>query len=172
MAKVLRRVRERSVREALCWELDVDRARATLPGVTLSDRLEVNEASCSDDATFPIIAPASQLCRRLSKQVEILHEEFARHGVELNLGLSKTAVIARCFGEGSVAARDQLEGEHGKEIIFKTRQGLASVDVVRRCTSLGTFTNDKGNVNIEIRHRIGVMHAATQRLRKRFLHSQ
>ena len=124
-----------------------------------------------DDAAFAIYSNAADLCSKTAATMEIIITVMLEHGLNLNFGPGKTAILMAYHGRGAVRARQQRERDHPHELqVMSEHLGAIPVLIVGAYKHLGSFIVRSGSLLPELKIRSVLSTAKLKLLRKILSH--
>ena len=107
-----------------------------------------------DDLAVSVCASAEQVVNKAIHMMSIIQEVMLEHGMVLTTGVGKTAVIFAFHGEGSTAARQNLERNYKDGLpILSEHNGCVMIPLVAHYKHLGGHITRVGSCLQEIRVR-------------------
>ena len=117
------------------------------------EMLGLRDADYMDDTVFPLIAPASELVRKVSEAIAIITNTFARYGFSVNFVAGKTEAVGFFDGDGAIRMQRALAGQNNK-FACETKAGPKELRVVTCYKHLGTKNMSSAEILPEIKTRI------------------
>ena len=121
-----------------------------------------------DLASFLLTACASALPRAISSTAADTVDVLLPHGLNANIGPTKTAAVAAPIGRGCRAVRRSLFSEgQGRLVVLPENRGAFRLDLVPSYKHLGSIVSHDGCLMAEIRHRLSAGRTAMQEGKQR-----
>ena len=131
--------------------------------------VEASDVVYADDlASFLVCSRAEDLPRAISGVAADTVDTLLPHGLNANIGPTKTAAIASPAGKGSRAVRRSLfSGSQGRMVVIPENKCGFRLDLVAVYKHLGSIVTHDGNLMPEIRHRLSAGRSAMKEGKQR-----
>ena len=161
MRRILQRVRERMDEKGLVARLPVCGATPFAPADEMLPVMEaVHDISYVDDASAYTWGQDPQdVIDNVKNIVAIYHEEFLRHGLQLNYAAGKSECLVALRGKGAKAVREQVFVADKAMLTVEFQAGTLLLRVVDAYKHLGGIVTSSGSQCRELQARIKAMNA-------------
>ena len=138
-------------------------------GTAFSCTVEASDVVYADDlASFLVSSCAEDLPTAISGIAADTVDTLLPHGLNANIGPTKTAAIAVPAGKGSRAVRRRLYTENqGRLVVLPDSKGGFRLDLVAVYKHLGSIVMHDGSLLPEIRHRLAAGRSAMKEGKQR-----
>ena len=141
---------------------------ASSPGDSTRAVVASDVVYADDLASFLVTACASALPRAISSAAADTVDVLLPHGLNANIGPTKTAAVAVPVGRGCRAVRRSLFSEgQGRLAVLPENRGAFRLDLVPSYKHLGSIVSHSGCMLAEIRHRLSAGRTALQEGKQR-----
>ena len=107
-----------------------------------------------DDAVFHVEAPSIEILDKVTKALQIVHEEMLRMGLQPNYGVGKTEVLLSFKGKQATQVSQRFHREQGGVVrVFNEVDGMLTVRTVTAYKHLGGFVTRNLSLHPELRVR-------------------
>ena len=139
------------------------------PGACSSCTVEASDVVYADDlASFLVSSCAEALPKAISSIAADTVDTLLPHGLNANIGPTKTAAVAVPAGKGSRAVRRRLYSENqGRLVVLPDSKSGFRLDLVAVYKHLGSLVTHDGNLLPEIRHRLAAGRSAMKEGKQR-----
>ena len=125
----------------------------------------VHDISYVDDASAYTWSPDPQtVVDNVKNIVAIYHEEFLRHGLQLNYAAGKSECLLAPRGKGAKAVRERVFVDDKPKITVESQTGTLLLRVVDAYKHLGGIVTSSGSQSRELRARIKAMYVGVAAL--------
>ena len=156
MRRILERVRERMDEKGIVARLPVCGATPFETGEEVIPEMEaVSDISYVDDASAYTWSPDPQtVIENVKSIVAIYHEEFLRHGMQLNYAAGKSECLVALRGKGAAAVRERVFVRNKAKISVESQTGTLLLRVVDAYKHLGGIVTSSGSQSRELQARV------------------
>ena len=168
MRRILERVRERMDEKGIVARLPVCGATpfATVDEV-IPEMEAVHDISYVDDASAYTWSPdPNTVIDNVKSIVAIYHEEFLRHGMQLNYAAGKSECLVALRGKAAAAAREGVFVRDKARITVESQSGTLLLRVVDAYKHLGGIVTSSGSQSRELQARIKAMNVGVAALNR------
>ena len=168
MRRILQRVRERMDKKGLVARLPVCGATPFAPADDMLPVMEaVHDVSYVDDASaYTWGQDPQEVVDNVKNIVAIYHEEFLRHGLQLNYAAGKSECLVALRGKGAKAVREQVFVADKAMLTVEFQAGTLLLRVVDAYKHLGGIVTSSGSQCRELQARIKAMNAGIAALNR------
>lgn len=107
-----------------------------------------------DDAVFHVEAPSQHIVGKITRALQIVHEEMLRMGLQPNYAAGKTKVLLTFKGRHATQSSQVFHKNHqGLLRVFNEVDGMLTVRTVNAYKHLGGFVTCKGSLHPELKVR-------------------
>ena len=107
-----------------------------------------------DDAVFHVEAPSQHIVGKITRALQIVHEEMLRMGLQPNYAAGKTEVLLNFKGRHATQSSQAFHKNHqGLLRVFNEVDGMLTVRTVNAYKHLGGFVTCKGSLHPELKVR-------------------
>ncbi|CAE7611352.1 unnamed protein product, partial [Symbiodinium sp. CCMP2456] len=131
--------------------------------------VEASDVVYADDlASFLVCAHADAASHMISSVAADTIDTLLPHGLNANIGPTKTAALVVPMGKGSKAVRRKLFSEgKGRLVVLPENRGGFRLDLVPAYKHLGSIVTHDGCLLLEIRHRLSAGRSAMKEGKQR-----
>ena len=127
----------------------------------------VSGISYVDDASAYTWSPDPQtVIDNVKSIVAIYHEEFLRHGMQLNYAAGKSECLVALRGKGAAAVRERVFVCNKAKISVETQTGALLLRVVDAYKHLGGIVTSNGSQSRELQARVKAMNSSVAALNR------
>ena len=168
MRRILQRVRDRMDERGLVARLPVHGATPFVPTDDVLPEMEtVHDISYIDDASAYTWGPDPQaVIDNVKIIVAIYHDEFLRHGLQLNYAAGKSECLVALRGKGAKTVREQVFVDDKAMLTVKFKAWTMLLRVVDAYKHLGGIVTSSGSQCRELLARMKAMYAGVAALNR------